>query len=284
MGKKRKARAFMTAIFLLAGLITGMATAQPKKYLVSSPEAKLHLEPDVKSPVVAVAPRGAILTRASAVRFRHNWIFVYYTVPERNKTLAGYVQESVLRKLFPAVNSRLIHSGQETAEPRELDLNQEIKFPYFWGMSREKLEGVEGPPAGVEKSGETEVLQYQRQIMNRNCLVEYVFIQDQLSAARFFILDTFVDCAYYISDFQKARDYLIQRFGLPVDDRTIWYDSTYQERKEYWGKALGSGLVEFRSSWQIGETEVELILTGADNRVAFVAECVGQKYKGYFSR
>jgi len=283
MTKKSAAGRWMAGLFILTMVLTGSLLAQPRKYQVIAPETGLHLDPDDRSPVVVSAPRGAILTQASAVRFRHNWIFVYYYHPEKQKTLAGYVWEPGLRKLFPTVNASLIYNGESVTEPRELDFSQEIEFPHLWGMSGQKLMDVEGEPLAREKSGESEVFQYQREIANRRCLVEYVFVQDQLTAARFFILDTFTDNSYYISDFMKAKNYLAQRFGLPVDDRTIWLDRTYQDRQEYWGRALGSGLLEFRSSWVIGETEVDLILTGSDNRVAFMAECFGQKYKSFFS-
>lgn len=275
---KLSAGILLVILFLACSLL-----AQPKKYQVITSEVRLHLEPSDRSPVVVSVPRGAILAQASAVRFRHNWIFVYYYHPEKQKTLAGYVWEPPLRKLFPTINARLIYNGESVAEPRELDFSQEVKFPYLWGMPPQKLLEVEGEPLGVDRSDGQEVYQYQREIMNRRCLVEYVFIQGELTAARFFMIDTFTDNNYYISDFVKAKSYLVQRFGLPVDDQTVWYDSTFQERQELWGRALGSGLVEFRSSWVIGETEVELVLTGSDNRVAFMAECVGQKYKSFFS-
>lgn len=283
MSKKPGIGKLAAGIFLLVLFLAGSLLAQPRKYQVITPEVRLHLEPSDRSPVVVSAPRGAILAQASAVRFRHNWIFVYYYHPEKQKTLAGYVWEPPLRKLFPTVNARLIYNGESVAEPGELDFGQEVKFPYLWGMPPQKLLEVEGEPQGVDRSDGQEVYQYQREIMNRRCLVEYVFIQGELTAARFFMMDTFTDNNYYISDFVKAKNYLVQRFGLPVDDQTVWYDSTFQERQEFWGRALGSGLVEFRSSWVIGETEVELVLTGSDNRVAFMAECVGQKYKSFFS-
>ncbi|MCX8160017.1 MAG: hypothetical protein N3G18_03685 [Candidatus Saccharicenans sp.] len=283
MSKKPGIGKLTLGVFLLIMFLAGSLVAQPRKYQVITAEVKLHLEPNDRSPVVVSAPRGSILAQASAVRFRHNWIFVYYYHPEKQKTLAGYVWEPVLRKLFPTINATLIYNGQSGSEPGELDISQEVRFPYLWGMPPDKLLEVEGQPLNREQSGESEVLQYQRDIMNRRCLVEYVFIRNELTATRFFMMDTFTDNNYYITDFVKAKNYLVQRFGLPVDDQTIWHDSTYQERQELWGRALGSGLLEFRSSWVVGDTEVELVLTGSDNRVAFMAECVGQKYKSFFS-
>jgi hypothetical protein len=268
---------------LLSVLLPAAAQAQPKKYRVVTAQVSLHLDPDEKSPVVAEVPENAILTQASAVRFRHNWVFLYYYSTEKEKTLAGYVQEPELRKLFPTLKSLLISNGHDVSEPRELDLSHDYDIPVPWGMPEEEVLEVEGEPLGQEKSAETGILQYRREIMNRNCLVEYVFKQNHLTAVRFYMLDSFVDNNYYISDFMKAKSYLMQRFGQPADDRVVWLDATYKDKQEFWGEALGSGLLEFRSSWVIGETEVDLILTGSENRVAFLAECVGQRYKSLFS-
>lgn len=266
-------------LFIFAGFVQ----AQTKRYQVVVPKANLHLEPDEKSPVVVAVPAGEILAQVSPVKFRHDWIFVYYQSPEKGKTLAGYVKEQLLRKLFPEVNSVLISTGEQDYQPKELDLNQKYELPVFWGMSQEKLFEVEGRPLVQEKSGETEVYQYRREIMNKQCLVEYIFWRNELISARYHLLDIYADNNYYISDYLKIKNYLESRFGQPFNDRVVWFDPTYQNKNEYWGKALGLGQLEFRSSWVVGDTEVVLILTGSDNRVAFVAECVGKKYKSFFS-
>ncbi|MGB9893408.1 MAG: hypothetical protein ACPLRA_03265 [Candidatus Saccharicenans sp.] len=277
-----KVKLIVSLIFFLAAF-SDLVQAHPKKYQVITPQAKLHLEPDERSLVVAILPQGEILAQASAVKFKHNWIFVYYHSLEKDKTLAGYIREETVRRLFPEVNSIMISSGYNEAKPGELDLSQDYDFPYLWGSSQDKVVQAEGRPLNQEKSGEIEVLQYRKEIMNKSCLVEYIFWRNQLSSARFYLLDNYVDNNFYISDFLKVKNYLAERFGGPVNDRVIWLDSTYQNKQEFWGQALGSGLLEFRSSWVIGETEVQLILTGSDNKIAFLAECIGQKYKSSFS-
>lgn len=277
-----KIKPIITLIFL-SFVMFGLLQAQPKKYQVLTPQAKLHLEPDEKSPVVAVLPKGELLAQASAIKFKHNWIFVYYYFPEKGKTLAGYIRLEAVRRLFPEVNSIMISNGNDVAKPMELDLSQNYDFPFEWGSSLDKVLQAEGRPLNQEKSGEIEVLQYRKEIMSKSCLVEYIFWRNELSSARFYLLDNYVDNNNYISDFLRIKNYLQQRFGQPIKDKVVWLDSTYQNKQEFWGKALGSGLLEFRSSWVIGETEVELLLTGSDNKVAFVAECVGQKYKSSFS-
>jgi hypothetical protein len=283
MRKKALTERLIIFSLIILFVFAGSLQAQTKKYQVVVPKANLHLEPDEKSPVVVTVPAGEVLSQASAVKFRHDWIFVYYISPDKDKTLAGYVKQQMLRKLFPEVNSILISSGEQDFQPKELDLNQKYELPIFWGMTQEKLFGAEGKPLAQEKSGETEVYQYRREIMNKQCLIEYIFWRNELVSARYHLLDSYADNNYYISDYLKIKNYLENRFGQPVNDRVVWLDPTYQNKNEYWGKALGSGQLEFHSSWVVGDTEVALILTGSDNRVAFVAECVGKRYKSFFS-
>jgi len=272
---------FLILVFCL--LLSPPLHSQIRKYQVIVPRVNLHLEPNENSPVVISVPAGEILAQASAVRFKRDWIFVYYQFPEKGKTLAGYVKEPMLRKLFPEVNSVLISSGEADYQPKELDVNQGYQPVIIWGSSQDKLIEIEGRPLTQEKSGETEVYQYRRQIMNKQVLIEYIFWRHELISARFHLLDNYTDNNYYISDYLKLKNYLETRLGQPVNDRVVWFDSTYQAKNEYWGKALGAGQLEFRSSWDIGDTELDLILTGSDNKVAFVAECLGKKYKTSFS-
>jgi hypothetical protein len=264
-------------------VFSGLLQAQFKKYQVVVPKANLHLDPDEKSPVVVAVPAGEVLSQASAVKFRHNWIFVYYVSPEKGRTLAGYVKQQMLRKLFPEVNAILISSGEQDFKPKDLDLNRTYEFPVYWGMPQSKLFETEGKPLAQDKSGETEVYQYRREIMNKQCLVEYIFWRNELISARYHLLDIYTDYNFYISDYLKIKNYLENKFGQPVNDRVVWLDATYQNKNEFWGKALGAGQLEFRSSWLVKDTELAITLTGSNNQVAFVAECVGKKYKSFFS-
>jgi len=139
----------ITLLVLMVSL-TSIVQAQVKKYQVIVPKTNLHLEPNEKSPVVVSARAGDILAQASAVRFKRDWIFVYYQLPDKGKTLAGYVQEQMLRKLFPEVNSVLVSSGEADYQPKELDVNQEYQPVIIWGAAQDKLVEIEGRPLAQE--------------------------------------------------------------------------------------------------------------------------------------
>ncbi len=270
-------RLLIAGVLILA--ITAMALAQTKKYQVIVPKAALYLEPDVRSPIVVSVPVGEILVRASAQKFRHEWVFVYYQSKEKGKTVAGYIKEQMLRKLFPEVNSILIYSSDQITAPREIDFNQKFELPLTWGMSMEKFLEIAGRPLDKETSGELEVCQYRQDIMNKPCLIEYIFWKNELTSARFHLLEAYQDNSYYIADYLKLKKFLESHFGQPASDQVEWFDPTYKDKTNFWGKALGSGQLEFRSSWIAGDTEIKVILTGSDNKVAFLAECTGMRYK-----
>jgi hypothetical protein len=271
-------RLLTLAVFFL--IVTTLAFPQTKKYQVIVPRANLYLEPSEKSPVVTEVPTGEILVQASALKFKHEWVFVYYRSNESGKTVAGYVKEQMIRKLFPEVNSILLYSSDQTLTPREIDFNQKFELPLIWGMPVEKFLEVAGRPLNKETSGELEVYQYRQNLMNKPCLVEYIFWRNELVSARFHLLETYSDNNYYISDYLKLKNYLESHFGQPAYEQVDWLDPTYKDKSNFWGKALGSGQLEFRSSWIAGDTEIKIILTGSDNKVAFLAECAGLKYKG----
>lgn len=268
--------AILAAFFLV---LTATVFPQTKKYQVIVPKATLYLEPSEKSPAVMSVPVGEILVQASALKFRHDWVFVYYRSKENGKTVAGYVKEQMLRKLFPEVNSILIYSSDQAPTPREFDFNQRFELPLNWGMPVEKFLEMAGRPLNKETSGEIEVYQYRQDLMNKPCLVEYIFWRNELISARFHLLEVYPDNNYYISEYLRLKNFLENRFGQPASEQVEWLDPTYKDKNNFWGKALGAGQLEFRSSWIAGDTEIKVMLTGNDNKIAFLAECTGIKYK-----
>lgn len=181
-------------------------------HCVIVPKANLHLEP-TKSPQTSAQAGDILEAQASMqVRFKRDWIFVYYQLPDKGKTLAGYVQEQMLRKLFPEVNSVLVSSGEADYQPkRALMSTRNINRSLSGGQLRISSSKLKAGLWLRGKSGETEVYQYRRQIMNKQCLIEYVFWRYELISARFHLLDNYTDNNYYISDYLKIKNYLEAR-------------------------------------------------------------------------
>jgi hypothetical protein len=269
---RRRRTVLLTIALLVPAFFALPASANGKKLQVVQDKAVVRLDPSERSPAVETLGRGAILSLASAVKTKVSWFYVYFTSLQSGNTRAGYVHESCVRKLFPALRVIQITSGDEIVNPTEIDLESLYKPNVEWGTTREEIIRAEGRPQVQDASEGVEVLAYRREIMKKKCQVEYVFDEGSLVSTRFRLMENYADKNRYIEDYNKLRQYLTATVGTPRADRTVWQDRFYENQNDCWGIALSQGQVEFSSEWVFRDTEVRLTLAGADNHVLFGAE------------
>jgi len=264
-------------------LVLVLASAAPavvKRLQIITEGADVYLDPDTRSPVIQKLERGAILTMASVSKMRSSWYYVYFQSPETGKTRAGYIPEHLVRKLFPDLLVVEIDDESEIANPKEFNLDEGFSSSVQWGMSKEKVIRIEGRPLHQENSGELASVQYRRTIMDKICLVEYVFSQSQLIKVYVYLVEKYADKNRYISDYLKLKDFLTGKFGEPGADKVVWQDPSFKNNNDRWGTALSLGHLEFHSGWKFPETEFLMTLAGGDSEVFFVAEASGLRFKG----
>jgi len=271
-----------TAVIIACGLMLGVlmpraASSDSKKLEVISAQAVIRLDPDERSPAVETVPRGAILSLASDVRLKSQWLYVYFTSFRSGISLSGYIRESEVRKLYPVLKVTLISSEDEILDPKAIDLDAPYQPNLEWGTTKSSILRTEGRPYDESGSGGLEVLQYKREIMNKRCLVEYVLDGDRLVTTRFHLMENYAEKGRYIDDYNTIRVFLTARIGPPRSDRMTWQDSPPNARTEPLPEALRKGEVEFSSEWVFGDTSVHLVLAGAENRVVFGAEIADLK-------
>ena len=54
---------------------------------VTSEKVAVHLEPDLRSPIVEVLSRGSVMKQSSAMKFRTNWYYVLFVSSRSGRTL-----------------------------------------------------------------------------------------------------------------------------------------------------------------------------------------------------
>jgi len=261
-------------------LLVPGSPASVKRLQVVADRADIYLDPDSRSPVIQTLEKGSILTMASAAKTRLSWYYVYFPSPETGKTRAGYILESFVRKLFPDLHVIQIGDESEIVDPREINLDREFSPSVRWGMAKEKVIQTEGRPLHQERSGGLEILRYKRDIMDKMCLVEFVFSENQLVKAYLYLMEKYADKNRYISDYLKLKNFLTGKFGEPGADKIVWQDPSYKDNSDRWGMALSLGHLEFHSGWTFPGTEFLITLAGGDSEVFFVAEASGLNYKG----
>lgn len=275
----KKAAAALAVLAAFVCLLSLGAPAEEKKLEVIGDRTAIHLDPDLRSPVVEILDSGSVLTLASSTRFRTDWIYVRFASGMSGRMRAGYVREGLVRKLYPTLRVLHISAEDEVLRPKTLEPGDGFMPALEWGASRERIIQVEGRPASQETSQGLEILRYRRQIMNRHCLIEYAVGRSGLMAARLSLCDRYADKNQYIADYNTLRAFLNEKVGRPRSDNVVWQNRYYERESGRWGTALSKGHLAFSSEWVFRDTAVQLKLTCENDQVALDAEFYDVKAK-----
>jgi hypothetical protein len=278
------ARSAAVALLLLFGVSfpPGPARAETVVRLeVTAARAAIHLEPDSRSPVVETLSRGAVVRLSSAIKFRTNWFYVLFVSSRSGRTLVGYVLDGFVRKLNSTLRVVNLTPGEEEiVDPKEIDLTGEPIPKVEWGRTKAGILRAEGRPLAREVSGGLEFLSYHRDLLGKRCLLAYVLEDEKLVAVRLHLLEKYADKDRYVADYNKIRDFLIEKVGKPRSNNVVWReDRAYAERNEGWGTALSTGCLSLAAEWVFQGTGLRLSLTGENNEVLFAAEANDIKAK-----
>lgn len=287
MSTKSRSLAGLTAAALVLGL-AGLGALMPRparaeiivRLEVTAEKAAVHLDPDLRSPVVEMLARGSVVKQASAQKFRTYWFYVQFVSSRSGRTLAGYVPDSDVRKLNSTLKViDLTPSEPEIADPKEIDLEAGRLPVIQWGQSEAGILKVEGRPLSRDTSGGTALLSYHRDVLGKRCLLTYVLVGRKLASVRVHLLERYANKDRYVADYNKIREFLSVKIGEPRYDNVVWKNRAYAERGENLGQAITSGSLSLSSEWAYQGTGLRISLTGANNEVQFAAEINDLKTK-----
>jgi hypothetical protein len=162
----------------------------------------------------------------------------------------------------------------------------------IWGMSEAQVRGAEkAPPATVRTSSGEIFLEYTSSKLGPlTGRMVYILAQNQLVRARFLLEADHADRNEFISDFHTVEAELKERYGKPLQDRTVWIDdSTQDEPKSYLeqdratatgllpsdrniGLAVILGHLKLYTQRRQGATEIWHTLSGEDHQITHQVE------------
>jgi len=278
------ARSAAVAFLLLFGLSFPPGPARAETIIrleVTADKAKIHLEPNDRSPILETLSRGAVVRLSSAIKFRTNWFYILFISSRSGRTLCGYILDEFVRKLNSSLRVVNLTPGEEElVDPKEIDLTNEPIPRMEWGKTKARILRAEGRPLDREVSGGREVLSYHRDLLGKKCLLAYVLDNEKLVAVRLHLLEKYADKDRYVADYNKIRDFLIEKVGKPRSNNVVWReDRAFAERNEGWGTALSTGCLTLTAEWVFQDTGLRLSLTGDNNEVLFAAEANAIKAK-----
>jgi len=270
-----KAVAAVQALVLLGVVcsLAGPARAEGRKLEVVAERVAIHLEPTDRSPVVETLLRGAVLTLSSPIKFRTNWFYVLFVSSKSGRTLTGYILDETVRRLNSSLRVVAIsRSEEETVNPRAIDLSRTRLPELAWGRTRASVLQAEGRPLSREGEAGLEVLRYQRRVLDKKCLVAYLFDDQKLVGIRLHLLERYADKNCYIADYDRIRDFLNKKVGGPRYDNVVWRDQANADRNADWGQALAAGRLTLSTEWVYHNTGLRLSLNGDNTEILFAAE------------
>jgi hypothetical protein len=279
----RARRAAALGLFLL-GLVPILPPAARGEIIVrlevTAENVAIHLEPNLRSPVVETLVRGSVVKQSSAMKFRTNWFYVLFVSSRSGRTLAGYVLDSSVRKLNSTLKViDLTPAEPEIADPREFDLTAGPLPDMDWGRSDEVILRAEGRPLSRDLSGDMEFLRYQRQVLGKRCLLTYVLIGRKLASLRVSLLERYANKDRYVADYNKIREFLNAKIGQSRYNNVVWKDGAYAEKGQDLGTAVTSGSLSLSSEWAFRGTGLRLSLSGENSEILFAAEINDLKTK-----
>lgn len=148
-------------------------------------------------------------------------------------------------------------------EPKNKDF-----YDLEWGMSKESVISA----LGKEIEDSYGDLHYpNKEVSGLKCAVYCAFISDSLSQGLFtFQNPSPTNPQAYISEFDRLKSLLIEKYSIPKSDTVKCSNTTLLENKKHWGTALYLGTLEILTTWETPRSIIGLSLkNSSSDKVVF---------------
>lgn len=143
-----------------------------------------------------------------------------------------------------------------------------------WGMSLKQVQRREKKKLMAKRKG---ALLYQDSISGMKADIGYIFVLNKLVRGVYMFSVEHSNQNDYISDFKKLKRILTKKYGKPISDKTYWENNHYKDRYERWGMAISLGYLSYYTRYQVGDTEVLLVLNGENYKISLAIEYTSKK-------
>lgn len=117
---------FMSVLIFL--LFLSPLLSQEDKMMVIAIRASIYLDPDVESPIIETAARGAILNLLSAEKIREDWYYVSFYSEERFINFTGFVHASAVEMMYEVPEIKEKETEKPAEQIKELEVIEEVLF------------------------------------------------------------------------------------------------------------------------------------------------------------
>ena len=127
-----------------------------------------------------------------------------------------------------------------------------------WGMTQNDVVSAEEKMDPVERIAN--MITYKTQILNKNVILHYLFVQDKLIGAIYKLDDNYLNSDHFIQTYNQFKQIVTKKYGPPSREITNWLNATYKYNRKKRGLALSLGHTEYMSLWKTQNTTIECSL------------------------
>jgi len=125
-GMIMKKTIFMSVLIFL--LFLSPLLPQEDKMIVIAIRASIYLDPDVESPIIETAKRGAIFNLLSAEKIQEEWHYVSFYSEERFVNFTGFVHASAVEMMYEVPEIKEKEKEKPAEQIKELEVIEEVLF------------------------------------------------------------------------------------------------------------------------------------------------------------
>jgi len=137
-----------------------------------------------------------------------------------------------------------------------------------WGATPSQVKKSEKLKIYAE---DTKSIAYKTTMANIKFYILYVFHEGRLVAAMYSNGESHTNKNDYISDFEKIKELLQKKYGVPSQEEQFWSNDLYKDEPSEWGMAVSVGHMKYIASWDDdNRTSVGTTLRGDNFKISHV--------------
>ncbi|NIO48331.1 MAG: SH3 domain-containing protein [Candidatus Aminicenantes bacterium] len=117
---------FMSVLIFL--LFLSPLLPQQDKMIVIAVRAGIYLDPDLESPIIETAERGAILSLLSTERIREDWYYVSFYSEKKFINFTGFIRASAVEVMYDVPEVEEEEKEEPEKQLKELEVVEEVLF------------------------------------------------------------------------------------------------------------------------------------------------------------
>ena len=151
-----------------------------------------------------------------------------------------------------------------------------------WEMNIEQVKKTEESPVlyeGWSDVDDATIINYKEKVFLYACHITYLFDENRLFQGKYIFDPNKEEDNLFISDYQKIKEALIDKYGDPIEDNITWIDSLYIEENQKWGYAIKIEHLKYTTTFETKRTIIMLHLFGNENSIILQIDYNNKKYK-----